>query len=480
MGGTIIATARGTRSAPEAGTLLLGSPRSLRLHSIVAWAVIASLAGAGRVTAQPPATIPPPHSWTMLDLARSIPSLSGQRGAGAPCDTGATIALDRFRAAEGNVRAACLPNPAYETRRWCDLLSSPAPELPVQVRPEGWGPLDNEPDAGNLRGPASDPLGSSRQIVRALERAEARETQGNPAVLARFDIVDTLLLQEIRAHGAEAETWLLSARLRRLRQVRTWVSDTSGGSGGEILQPAFAAIEEALKVSPDDAMAHVWRAVLYDTRLPRFVDGRWEVAPLDRERALASLRRAVSLAPADPGYATLLARWLAESDDFAGARAALRACRAADHQLVAIVEDLDRLPRLHELGFHTLDDYSLTDWRWRLGDALRRLGRDVDHLDLRLRGWSWPDSAGAAEDALQRGWPGFRLFRVTGAATGSDVRLYAQRVASPQTDAAPATKRSSVVQDLSGGMGLILIEHPAPSGGRACCTLVVVDWRTPY
>ena len=450
----------------------------MRFRRILAWAAIVSAGCAGRGAAQPADTIPPPHSWTMFGLPRSVPSLSGRRGAGAPCDTGATLAPDRVRAAEAGVLAACLPNPAYETRTWCDLLD-PEPELPAHASLEDWSPPDDGPLGQHLRGPEPDRLESSRLIVRALERAEARETRGDSTVLARLEVLDTLLRQDARIHGWGPKARLLSARLWRLRQVRAWRPDSSSGSGGELLQPALEVVEEVLKVAPNDADAHAWRAVLYDTRLPRRIDGRWAVAPLDRALALASLRRAIELTPSDPRYAILLARWLAESDDFDGARAALRACRGVDHRLVSILEDLCRLPRLRDLGFHALDGYSLTDWRWRLGNALRDLGREADDLDFRLRGWSWPDSAGAAEDALQRVWPGFRLFRVTGAAAGSDARFYAQRVASPRTDAAPATKRSSVVRDLDGGMSLVILEHPAPAGARACCTLILVDWRTP-
>jgi hypothetical protein len=458
----------------------LGSLRSLRLRRTLAWAAVACLCGAGRGAAQPSVTIPPPPSWTMLGLPQSVPALSRQRGAGAPCDTGATIAPDHVRAARAGVPAACLPNPAHETRAWCDLLD-PGRAAPVFFRPEDWRITVDGPQGDYLRGPSQGPelLESSREILRSLERAETRESPGDSAMLARLAIVDTLLLREARVRGANVTTWLLTARLERLRGMRARTSDTSDGPGAESLQPALAAAGEALVTAPDAPDAHAWRAVLFDTRLPRFDDGRWVVTPLDRARALASLRRAIELAPADPRYAVLLARWLAEADDFDGAREALRACRAVDRRLVPILDDLCRLPRFRQLGFRTLDDYSLADWRWRLGDALRRLGREADHLEFRLRGWSWPDSAGAAEQALQQAWPGFRLFRVEDRKAASDARFYAQRVASPQADAAPATKRSSVAQDLEGGMSLVLLEHPAPAGGRACCTLVVVDWRTP-
>jgi hypothetical protein len=474
---------------------------------LIAWLTLAWLASAGATAAQPPVAIPPPRSWTMLDLARGLPALPGRRGAGTPCDTGATIAPDRIRVTGDGV--ACLPNPAHDTRMWCGVLDpvTARPDAPATSRKPtdrftqtspNWAnsihtrsgysdyflplpPRDDCPDNwdSTFTGPGPGLLESSRRILRALEWTEAWQTAADPAVRSRLDVVDTLLRQEVRAHGPGREAWLLTARLRRLRRAGTWMPDTPTASGDASLASALAAAEEAVRAAPDDAATHAWQAVVFDTRLPRRTGDVWEAAPLDRARALASLRRACELAPTHAGYATLQARWLAEADDFPGAREALRSCPRADRTLVRILDDLCRLPRFRDLGFHPFDDYALTDWRGRLEETLRRFGRDVDFPEFRLRGWSWPGSASAAEEALRRVCPGFRWFPVRGAVGGWAGALYAQRVASPETGAAPATKPPVVSQDLESGVSLILLEQPAPAGERPCCTLIVVDWRVP-
>jgi hypothetical protein len=444
----------------------------------------------------------------MLDLARSLPTLAGRRGPGTPCDTGATIAPDRIRVTGDGV--ACLLNPAHETRMWCGVLD------PVTARPDApatslkptttrftqtspnWAnsihmrsgysdyflplpPRDDCPDNwdSTFTGPGPDPLESSRRILRALEWAEAWQTPDDPAVRSRLAIVDTLLQREVRAHGPGRDARLLIARLRRLQWTSTWMAAAPAGPGDARFASALAAVEDAVSAAPGHAEAHAWRAALLDTRVPRRVGNAWEADPIDRAGALASLRAARNLAPDYSGLPLALARWLAGADDVAGARDALRSCRRSDRTLVGILDDLCRLPRFRDLGFHPLDDYTLTEWRGRLGGALRGLGRDADFLEFRLRGWSWPDSAGAAEAALGRVWPGFRWFPVKGTAEGYAGARYAQRVASPETGAAPATKPSIVSRDLDGGISLILLEHPVPSGGRPCCTLILVDWRAP-
>lgn len=485
----------------------LASLRPPRPHRLAVWVAFTALVNAGIVVAQPPTAIPPPRSWKMLDLTRSVPALAGRRGPGAPCDTGATIAPDRIRVTADGV--ACLPNPGHETWMWCGLLDpvvarpdAPATSLEPTTRFEQTSPnwatavgqrvehpelllLSPPPDdrpanwPSTFTGPGPSAVESSRQILRALESAEVQATWADPAARSRLDIVDTLLQQEVRTNGPGREAWLLTARLRRLRAAGTWPAGAAAPPDTALLRAALASVEEALTAASDDAAAHAWRAVLLDTRLPRRTGGLWEAAPLDRAQALASLGRACELAPAHVGYALARARWLAEAGDLPGAREALRSCPRADRTLVRILDDLCRLPRFRDLGFHALDDYALSGWRNRLGEALRRLGRDADFLEFRLRGWSWPDSAGAAAAALGRVWPGFRWFPVEGAVEGCAATLCAQRVASPETDALPATRRSDVSRDLDGGVSLVLLEHPAPAGGHPCCTLVAVDWRAP-
>lgn len=436
----------------------------------------------------------------MLDLVRSLPVLAGRRGAGTPCDTGSTIAPDRIRV--GGDGVACLPNPGHETWMWCEVLDpGVAHTFPpttftnfatnwensikiwngvgydlIPLSPPGEGPANWD---SVYTGPGPSPLVSSLQIIRALESAEARSVLGDSSLRSRLDIVDTLLQREVRAHGPGQDTRLLTARMQRLRQACTWVAGTSDTPDTGLLPTALASVEEALSAAPDDAAAHAWRAVLLDTRMPRREGGTWVAAPLDRAGALASLRRARELVPDHPGYALLQARWLAESDDFAVARQALQTYHRADRTLVRVLDDFGRLPRFRDLGFHALDGYALMDWRRCLGEALRRLGRDADFLEFRLRGWSWRGSADEAQGALQPAWPGFRWFRVEGIAGDHPGALYAQRVAVPLAGAAPVTRASDVSRDLEGGISLILLEHPAPAGGRPCCTLIAVDWRAP-
>jgi hypothetical protein len=479
----------------------LGSLRARRLHRFAAGVAFTALVNAGFVAAQPPTAIPSPRSWAMLDLTRSLPALSGRRGAGTPCDTGATIAPDRIRVSGDGV--ACLPNPGHETWMWCGVLDPVAarpvtsplrfqqtapnwansihmrvangdffiPLPPPDQRPANW---DSVP-----AGPGPSALESARSVLRALETEEARATVADSSAWLRLAIVDTLLQWEVHDHGPGAEAWLLLARLRRLQWTSAWRAAAPSGPDDARLTSALAAVEDAVSAMPGRAEAHAWRAALLDTRVPRRVGDAWEAAPLDRAGALASLRAACGLAPDYAGLPLALARWLAGTDDFAGAREALRSCRRSDRTLVGILDDLCRLPRFRDLGFHALDGYALSDWRDRLGEALRRLGRDADFLEFRLRAWSWPDSAGAAEAALGRVWPGFRWFPVKGTAEGYAGARYAQRVASPETGAAPAAKPSIVSQDVDGGISLVLLEHPAPSGERPCCTLILVDWRAP-
>lgn len=483
------------------------SLRAPRPRRLAVWVAFTALVNAGAGAAQPHPVVPPPRSWEMLGLTRSIPALAGRRGPGTPCDTGATIAPDRIRVSGDGV--ACLPNPAHETWTWCGILD------PVVVRPDppasslkqtsrfeqtspNWAnavgqrvehpeflPLLPPPDDrpanwdSTFAGPGPSAMESSREILRALESAEARASPADPAVLSRLDIVDTLLQQEVRTNGPGQETRLLTARLRRLQRAGTWMAGAAAVPDTGPLQAALASVDEALAAAPDDAAAHAWRAVLLDTRLPRRTGGGWRTAPLDRAQALASLRRACELAPKHAGYASAQARWLAEVDDFAGARDAFRSCPSTDRRPARILDDLCRLPRFRDLGFRPLDDYALTEWRGRLAEALRRLGRDADFLEFRLRGWSWPGSAAAAEKTLQPAWPGFAWFRVGNAPGGFRGAFYAQRVVSPVTDAAPAKRPSSVRHDLEGGVSLILLERPTGAGEPPCCTLIVVDWREP-
>jgi hypothetical protein len=478
--------------------LLRGSPARPSRRPVV-WLTLALLASAGAAAAQPSVAIPPPRSWEMLGLARSLPALAGRRGPGTPCDTGATIAPDRIRVTGDGV--ACLPNPAHETWMWCGLIdpvASPPPTSSIrfQQTAPSWEnsirgrsgyseffillpPPDSRPANWDSvhTGPGPTPLESSRSILRALETEETRAGVADSSAWPRLAIVDTLLQREVRAHGPGQDARLLTARLRRLQWTSAWMAAAPTGPGDARFAAALAAVEDAVSAAPGRAEAHAWRAALLDTRVPRRVGDTWEAAPLDRAGALASLRAACDLAPDYAGLPLALARWLAGADDVAGARDALRSCGRSDRTLVGILEDLCRLPRFRDLGFHPLDDYTLTGWRGRLAEAMRSLGRDADFLEFRLRGWSWPGSAATAETTLQQAWPGFAWFRVEDPPGGFRGALYAQRVVSPTGDAAPAKRPSSVRHDLEGGISLILLERATGAGEPPCCTLVLVDWR---
>jgi len=295
------------------------------------------------------------------------------------------------------------------------------------------------------------------RVVAQVERAEKGESgQSRDRPLQELAQADGELVEYVKSNPDDVRGLILSARLGRIQSTLKPLSLVPGKPSPDVaasFAPLLAKLDRALALSPSSAEAHYWKGRLLGVRNPVIREGILHYAPINLQGAIASLREAVKLAPADVSFREVLALYLIENEQPDDALTVMQPTARGGHPLYNLLSDLKRFPLPDGAVFSPQDSLGIAQMR-------ESSGAPVSYPSLRLRVYLLPMPATDVERFFASHWPGFRLLpqEERKLPSGGEMRSFAQYLAEKESVYRPATSSSELPASPKEGVMLSVID----------------------
>jgi hypothetical protein len=210
----------------------------------------------------------------------------------------------------------------------------------------------------------------------------------------------------LEARQNDIEALILSARLSIIEVLAT---PTVISKGKELPDPKLLFISQhvnldrALKLEPENAEVHYWKARLYGIRPPSIAKGgRLVKTPIDLDNAIRFSSKAVQLDPKNVGYREALAIHLVDSQRRKEALEVINTSVTEHNPIYILLKDMEAFPIPEGTIFSKEDSESY-------GDMQMSRGRITNFPQLRVQVFIVPMAASTIEAFYQRQWPKFRF-----------------------------------------------------------------------
>ena len=355
--------------------------------------------------------------------------------------------------------------------------------------------------------PAADttPLGGTGSLVdrvaAVVDRAEAAEA-GRPV-----DRAIELIMQDAAKAATQLSTYLdtqpndvraliLSVRLGRFRQVTQPIVTRGGDSVPTFASlaaeyaPQHTALNRALKLEPNNAEAHYWKARLFGLSHDWMGMLYGLTPPPAAERTLAGAyadsavrfgRRAVELAPDRVPYREALAIYLILSEQEREAAAVLREVAGGHHPMATLLADWEAIPV-------PAGAVALSAEARGMARVWMEEGTIPDYPFLRVRMYVVMMPADSVQAFYRKRWPDFRLIPAEDERSGTTrVRSFVQHLKWRGAGFVPVRNKKEIPEEPTDGVNVALIEitdpppevrekFPVPVG-KVFCSLSFINVR---
>ena len=164
----------------------------------------------------------------------------------------------------------------------------------------------------------------------------------------------------IESHQNDIEALIISVRLSIIEKLVTPTMISKGkepSDPNELFVPQHLNLDQALKLQPDNAEAHYWKARLYGIRPPTIsASGRLEKKNIDLDKAIHFARKAVQLDPQNVRYREALALYLIDGQHRKEALEVMNTRATKRNPIYILLKDIDAFPvldrRIPSIGRH--------------------------------------------------------------------------------------------------------------------------------
>lgn len=339
------------------------------------------------------------------------------------------------------------------------------------------------------------------RVAAVVDRAEAAEA-GRPVDRAQAEIMRdaagaaTQLTAYLDSQPNDVRAVILSVRLARFQQVARPVVVQRGdtvptfASLAAHYAPHHVALNRALKLEPNNAEVHFWKARLYGLgydwmgMLYGISDApAEEAAParVHRDSAVHYGRRAVELAPDRASYREALAVYLILNDQEQEAATVLQPVAAGRHPMSVLLSDWRAIPV-------PAGAVPLREQAHGLARMWMAEGAFQGFPFLRTRMYVVTMPADSVQGFYRKHWPGFRLFLMESEQQGrARQRSFSQFLTWRNGRVVPTQTKEQLPDEPTEGMLVALIEITNPpaevrqkfpvSLGSVFCSLSFINLR---
>ncbi|GEM_PF-731913 len=325
----------------------------------------------------------------------------------------------------------------------------------------------------------------TEQLVEIVEEIEAGRQSENIPDPEDLEEVITELDVYLKAHPEEVHALILFARLGRFVNVSKPMVITPGKEMPSFesgYAPLHAALDQALKLEPNNAEAHYWKARLYGIRVPDLSADVMKYRSLDLGKAVSSAKRAVEFAPENIAYKEALALYLVGKQKPEEAIEILRDVESGRHPIYLLLKDMQALPIPDGAVYLPENSEGFAQMHMASG-AIR------DYPNLRVYMYMLPMPADEVETFYRRSWPKFRLFEMQSEKYegGETLRVFAQYLRYEKGVLQPASKKKKIPDSPNKGIILTVTEFQNVSpetrnrfpafDGDVMCILAIINYR---
>ncbi|MFV1985620.1 MAG: tetratricopeptide repeat protein [Thiohalomonadales bacterium] len=257
-------------------------------------------------------------------------------------------------------------------------------------------------------GYATDETGinSVKELVGQIESGKAYSSSPDQ-LKQKISQAKKELDAHIKSHPDQIEALILSVRLSIIEELATPTVFSKGKEVPDSKEKFISQhqkLDQVLKLQPDSAEAHYWKARLYGIRPPTIGEsGRLEKKPIDLKKAIQFARKAVQLDPKNIGYREALALYLVNDQQRKEALEVMSTGVTEQNPIYILLKDTDSFPLPEGAIFLKADSESF-------GDMQMSRGRITNYPLLRVQVFIVPMAASKIEAFYQQYWPKFKFF----------------------------------------------------------------------
>jgi hypothetical protein len=291
----------------------------------------------------------------------------------------------------------------------------------------------------------------------------------------------------LESHQNDIEAIILSVRLSIIDKLATPTVISKGKEPPdpkELFISQHLNLDRALKLQPNSAEVHYWKARLYGIQSPTInASGRLEKNSIDLDKAIHFARKAVQLDPQNVIYREALATYLVDRQRRKEALEVLNTAVTKRNPIYILLKDIDTFPVPEGTIFSKEDSQSF-------GDMQMSRRRITNFPQLRVQAFIMPMAVSKIERFYQKQWPKFKFLGQGPAGP------FVQYMRFGASSLRPAASISEVEPGKTDGIAIFVMElrnptkeqreetpagHPLPSSlGEVFCYLFYVNHRRIY
>ena len=248
-------------------------------------------------------------------------------------------------------------------------------------------------------------INSVKELVEQIESGKANNLSQDQLTY-KIGQANKKLDAHLESHQNDIEALILSVRLSIIKKLAAPTVITKGKKPSDpkkLFTPKHTKLDRVLKLEPNNAEAHYWKARLYGISPPTIgEDGRLVKKPIDLDKAIHFARKAVQFDPKNVRYREALAIYLVGGQRRKEALEVMNTAITKCNPIYILLKDIDAFP-VPEGAIYSKEDSE------SYGDMQMSRRRITNFPQLRVQMFIVPMTASKTEAFYQRQWPKFKF-----------------------------------------------------------------------